>query len=56
MRRLEELTYAVQEEMANDEDIDLMEFHWQFEQMERQLASVKANIDMLMRIFGVDEE
>lgn len=55
-QKLEELTFAVQEELANDEEIDLIEFHFQFEAMERQLETIKGNIEMLMRIFGVDEE
>lgn len=56
LKRLEDLTLAVQEDMANDPEINLAEFHWQFMKMERQLEMIKGNIDMLMRIFGVDEE
>lgn len=55
-QKLEDLTFAVQEEMANDESIDLLDFHWQFERMEYQLEMVKSNVELLMRIFGVDEE
>lgn len=56
LARLEELTLAVQEDMANDDSIDLMDFHWQFERMEYQLEMVRSNVELLMRIFGVNEE
>lgn len=55
MNRLEELAFAIQSEMADNEDVDLIEFHYEFERMEYQLEMVRESINDLMRIFGVDD-
>jgi len=53
--RIEELALAIQEEMAQDEGVDLIEFHCEFMRMERELGVLRRQIELMMRIFEGDE-